>query len=264
MKADDIRALAAAGLIDGAALKRRAAAALPDYVGNLERVHNWRDVDLSIDPPPDLALEVDVTRSCLNRLEIYAALGVAEVWRFDGEQWQVELPDCCVVCGEPADRDKLSIGFGGTWAAREGLPLADYDEAPVAAHLKGQDISGLAAPQRTLRGMGRAFQLTNLFPNLTVLENVRLAVQARAGMGLNLWSMWSRHGELTEKAEHFLARVALRSARPRDLAALRDGLTLLPVLYRRGGFDGSALSRDWRSRSSSSATATRAWSSTSS
>lgn len=43
--------------------------------------------------------------------------------------------------GEPADRDKLSIGFGGTWAAREGLPLADYDEAPVAAHLKGTDIS---------------------------------------------------------------------------------------------------------------------------
>jgi glutamate N-acetyltransferase / amino-acid N-acetyltransferase len=42
--------------------------------------------------------------------------------------------------GEPADRDKLSIGFGGTWCAREGLPLADYDEAPVAAHLKGQEI----------------------------------------------------------------------------------------------------------------------------
>ena len=43
--------------------------------------------------------------------------------------------------GEPADRDRLSIGFGGTWAARDGQPLADYDEAPVAAHLKGQDIS---------------------------------------------------------------------------------------------------------------------------
>ncbi|WP_404800815.1 bifunctional glutamate N-acetyltransferase/amino-acid acetyltransferase ArgJ [Pseudoblastomonas flavescens] len=42
--------------------------------------------------------------------------------------------------GEPADRDKLSIGFGGTWAARDGLPLADYDEAPVAVHLKEQDI----------------------------------------------------------------------------------------------------------------------------
>jgi glutamate N-acetyltransferase/amino-acid N-acetyltransferase len=42
--------------------------------------------------------------------------------------------------GEPADRDKLSIGFGGTWAAREGQPLADYDETPVAAHLKGREI----------------------------------------------------------------------------------------------------------------------------
>ena len=43
--------------------------------------------------------------------------------------------------GEPADRDRLSIGFGGTWAAREGQPLPDYDEAPVAAHLKGQEIT---------------------------------------------------------------------------------------------------------------------------
>jgi glutamate N-acetyltransferase/amino-acid N-acetyltransferase len=43
--------------------------------------------------------------------------------------------------GEPADRDKLSIGFGGTWAAREGQPLPDYDEAPVAAHLKSQEIT---------------------------------------------------------------------------------------------------------------------------
>ena len=43
--------------------------------------------------------------------------------------------------GEPADRDRLSIGFGGTWCAREGQPMADYDEAPIAAHLRGQEIS---------------------------------------------------------------------------------------------------------------------------
>lgn len=42
--------------------------------------------------------------------------------------------------GEPADRDKLSIAFGGVWAAKDGLPVADYDEAPVAEHLKGQKI----------------------------------------------------------------------------------------------------------------------------
>ena len=43
--------------------------------------------------------------------------------------------------GEPADRDRLSIGFGGVWAAREGQPLADYDEAPVAAHLAGSEVT---------------------------------------------------------------------------------------------------------------------------
>ena len=55
--------------------------------------------------------------------------------------------------GQPADRDRLSIAFGGVWAARDGLPLADYDEAPVAKHLEGNEIEidvdlGL--------GMGRA------------------------------------------------------------------------------------------------------------
>jgi len=42
--------------------------------------------------------------------------------------------------GEPADRDKLSIAFGAVWAARDGLPVADYNEAPVTEHLKGQEI----------------------------------------------------------------------------------------------------------------------------
>lgn len=42
--------------------------------------------------------------------------------------------------GEPADRDRLSIGFGGTWAAKDGQPLPDYEEGPVAQHLAGQEI----------------------------------------------------------------------------------------------------------------------------
>jgi branched-chain amino acid transport system ATP-binding protein len=41
-----------------------------------------------------------------------------------------------------------------------------------------KDLSGLSPSARTRAAWGRAFQLTNLFPNLTVLENVRLAVQA--------------------------------------------------------------------------------------
>ncbi len=42
--------------------------------------------------------------------------------------------------GEPADRDRLSIAFGGVWAARDGVPVEGYDEAPVAAHLRGEEI----------------------------------------------------------------------------------------------------------------------------
>jgi glutamate N-acetyltransferase/amino-acid N-acetyltransferase len=42
--------------------------------------------------------------------------------------------------GEPADRDKLSIRFGATQVARDGLAVEGYDEAPVAAHLKGREI----------------------------------------------------------------------------------------------------------------------------
>ncbi len=42
--------------------------------------------------------------------------------------------------GEPADRDRLAIAFGGVWTARDGLAVPDYDEAPVAEHLKGEEI----------------------------------------------------------------------------------------------------------------------------
>ncbi len=42
--------------------------------------------------------------------------------------------------GEPADRDKLSISFGATQVAHNGLPVDGYDETPITAHLKGQEI----------------------------------------------------------------------------------------------------------------------------
>ncbi len=50
----------------------------------------------------------------------------------------------------------------------------------------GRDITGLSAPLRTRAGLGRAFQLTNLFPNLSVEENVRLAAQAQSGVHYDL------------------------------------------------------------------------------
>ncbi len=89
--------------------------------------------------------------------------------------------------------------------------------------LYGEDITDLPAPRRTRRGMGRAFQLTNLFPRLSVLENVRLAVQSHAGMGLNLFSVWDGHVELIERAEHYLHRVKLEDRRDTLASALAHG-----------------------------------------
>ena len=93
--------------------------------------------------------------------------------------------------------------------------------------LDGRDLSGLGVSARTLAGLGRAFQLTNLFPNLTVMENVRLAVQAtRAGAhrhGLNLWSIWSDHKALTERAHALLLAVAMADKQAMLVASLPHG-----------------------------------------
>ncbi|MBI3346297.1 MAG: ABC transporter ATP-binding protein [Burkholderiales bacterium] len=84
--------------------------------------------------------------------------------------------------------------------------------------LDGENLTRLPAPVRTRRGLGRAFQLTQLFAHLTVLENVRLAVQARHGKGLRMLSAWLSHKELIAEAEAILTRVRL-DQRATDLAA---------------------------------------------
>ncbi|CCQ56513.1 MULTISPECIES: Uma2 family endonuclease [Crocosphaera] len=55
------------------------------YINHEEAVRGKLNIDLNFDPPPDLAIEIDITSSSLNRMSIYEALGVAEVWRFDGQ-----------------------------------------------------------------------------------------------------------------------------------------------------------------------------------
>jgi branched-chain amino acid transport system ATP-binding protein len=89
--------------------------------------------------------------------------------------------------------------------------------------LRGARITGMAAPLRARRGLGRAFQLTNLFPDLTVLENVRLAVQARAGIGLHALGLASDHAELIERARFYLDRVRLAPRAGAAAAALNHG-----------------------------------------
>jgi Uma2 family endonuclease len=59
------------------------------YIQNEAAIRGKMDIDLTTDPPPDLAIEIDITSLSLPRLPIYSALGIPEVWRFDGELVQI-------------------------------------------------------------------------------------------------------------------------------------------------------------------------------
>lgn len=54
------------------------------YIQSAERISGKEELDLTVDPPPDLVIEIDITSPSLNRFPIFAAIGVGEVWRYDG------------------------------------------------------------------------------------------------------------------------------------------------------------------------------------
>jgi branched-chain amino acid transport system ATP-binding protein len=89
--------------------------------------------------------------------------------------------------------------------------------------VKGERITGLPASLRARRGLGRAFQLTNLFPNLSVLENVRLAVQAQEGIGLDFLGLAARRRDLIDRAAELLAKVSLERRADTVTATLSHG-----------------------------------------
>jgi Uma2 family endonuclease len=69
--------------------KRLAKGVEPDtcfYVQNARRIIGRRTITLGVDPPPDVAVEIDTTNESLSKFHIYAALGVPEIWRYDGEK----------------------------------------------------------------------------------------------------------------------------------------------------------------------------------
>lgn len=74
---------------------------------------------------------------------------------------------------------------------------------------KGEDITGLSPALRTRKGIGRSFQITNVFPQLTCLENVRLAVQSKEKMYFHCFSHAKRFTNIERKAYEWLELVLL-------------------------------------------------------
>ena len=59
------------------------------YIQNADRIKGKDEIDLTVDPPPDLVIEVDITNPSLNKFPLFATLGIPEVWRFDGAHVQI-------------------------------------------------------------------------------------------------------------------------------------------------------------------------------
>jgi len=87
----------------------------------------------------------------------------------------------------------------------------------------GRDITRLPTPRRSRLGLARTFQITSLFHDFTVLDNVALAVQAHAGHSFRFWRPARREAELRRPARAALARVGLESRAEAICVSLSHG-----------------------------------------
>jgi len=89
------------------------------------------------------------------------------------------------------------------------LLTGQYRPSGGSVFFNGKDITRLSPALRTRLGIGRSFQLTNIFPLLSVLENVRVAIQSRRGFGLNFWRSYLHFSETEDEAYAILKDVLL-------------------------------------------------------
>ena len=91
--------------------------------------------------------------------------------------------------------------------------------APTSGRVKlhGHDVTGMAPFQINRMGLSRSFQITNIFPRMSVFENVRCSLLWSQGYKYSFWNMVSRSTELTEGADRILDQINLTSRR--DLPA---------------------------------------------
>ena len=74
--------------------KRDAKGTEPDacfYIANADRIIGKRKIDLDVDPPPDIAVEIDTTNESLSKFPIYSTFGIPEIWRYDGKRRAVVM-----------------------------------------------------------------------------------------------------------------------------------------------------------------------------
>jgi branched-chain amino acid transport system ATP-binding protein len=89
--------------------------------------------------------------------------------------------------------------------------------------LCGQDVTSWPSHRRTALGMARTFQITSLFPKLTVLDNVLLAIQGRRASKFVMWRFLSSYREIYDKAHDLLARATFLERKDIEVRHLSHG-----------------------------------------
>jgi len=92
-----------------------------------------------------------------------------------------------------------------------------------AVELLGQDVTRWAQPRRARAGLGRSYQRNTIYPTFTVLENCRLAAQARSPRPWRLWEAASTCGASAPAAREVAARVGLSDVLDRPAGLLSHG-----------------------------------------
>ena len=100
------------------------------------------------------------------------------------------------------------------------LITGKYTPTSGSVHLHGTDVSGMKPFQINRMGLSRSFQITNIFHNMTVFENVRCGLLWSMGYKYNFWKMVNGERHLTEKTDEILEQINLMSRRNMVAGAL--------------------------------------------
>ncbi|MDU8928702.1 ABC transporter ATP-binding protein [Alisedimentitalea sp. MJ-SS2] len=100
------------------------------------------------------------------------------------------------------------------------LITGKYLPTTGSVHLHGVDVSGKKPYEINRMGLSRSFQITNIFHNMTVFENVRCGLMWSMGYKYSFWHMVNRQHDLTEKADEILEQINLTSRRNMVAGAL--------------------------------------------
>ncbi len=103
------------------------------------------------------------------------------------------------------------------------LISGQYKASAGELYYRGKNIINYSVAHRSQMGIGRSFQLTNLFPKLSVLENVRLAVQGKRGGGYRFFNLIGRDKTLKNETMSFLEKVEMQHMASTEVSALTHG-----------------------------------------